>query len=72
MQAPCVQSGTGQRKEECQSCFNVFNHVPKTTKGDPRNLAYDVHWDGWQSFSSMNRGSGAIGLQIATMSKELM
>lgn len=29
------------REVECPGCFNVFDHIPKKTKGDPRNLAYD-------------------------------
>ena len=36
----------------CPHCFSVFNHSPRYTNGDPRNLALIGHWDGWQPFSS--------------------
>ena len=39
----------------CPHCFSAFNHLPRYTNGDPRNLALIGHWDGWQPFSSSNK-----------------
>ena len=40
--SPCKGVGYGETREvECPRCYNVFDHIPKKTRGDPRNLAYD-------------------------------
>jgi len=31
----------------CPHCFNSFNHSVQYTHGDPRNLGFIGHWDGW-------------------------
>lgn len=36
----------------CPHCYTSFEHVPKYTSGDPRNIALIGHWDGWQPFST--------------------
>ena len=36
----------------CPHCYTPFDHVPKYTSGDPRNIALIGHWDGWQPFST--------------------
>ena len=42
---------------ECTNCCNCFNHLPKSTRGDPRNIALIGHWDGWQPFSTSSKHS---------------
>ena len=55
----------------CPSCHKIFTHEPEQAQGDPRNVAYILHWDGFQPFSGKeNHGSGALEVQIATMCKE--
>ena len=40
--SPCKGVGYGETREvECPRCYNVFDHIPKKTRGDPQNLAYD-------------------------------
>ena len=40
--SPLKGASHGETREvECPGCFNVFDHIPKKTRGDPRNLAYD-------------------------------
>eukprot|EP00731_Ephydatia_muelleri_P035237 Em0107g9a len=52
----------------CPNC--KFEHKPKVTSGDPRNIALIGHWDGWQPFStSCKHSCGAIEVSIATMKK---
>ena len=61
----------GQKLVTCLSCAVSFPHVIQKATGDPRNLAYILHWDGFQPFDGKyNHGSGAIEVQIANMSKE--
>ena len=60
-----------QKLVTCLSCAVSFPHVIQKATGDPRNLAYILHWDGFQPFDGKyNHGSGAIEVQIANMSKE--
>lgn len=54
---------------ECPDCFTTFCHTPKYAAGDPRNLAYIGHWDGWSPFRSSHK-SGAIEVTIANMLKQ--
>ena len=55
----------------CPSCHKHFEHKPANAYGDPRNIAYILHWDGFQPFSGKdNHGCGALEVQIATMCKE--
>ena len=55
----------------CKSCHQTFQHIVQKTYGDPRNLAYIAHWDGFQPFDGKyNHGSGAIEVQIANMCKK--
>ena len=70
LNSPLIGANQDKRQITCPRCYNDFEHEVKKTRGDPRNLAYDVHWDGWQPFSSGKRGSGAIELQVVNMSKE--
>ena len=63
--------GTRLKNLTCPSCHMTFKHEPVEAHGDPRNVAYVLHWDGFQPFSGKeNRGSGALEVQIATMCKE--
>ena len=62
--------GDGQKLVTCPSCTATFAHTIQRVHGDPRNLAYIVHWDGFQPFDDKyNHGSGAIEVQIANMYK---
>ena len=61
----------GQKLITCLSCAVAFPHVIQKVTGDPRNIAYLLHWDGFQPFDGKyNHGSGAIEVQIANMGKE--
>ena len=61
----------GQKLVTCLSCAVTFPHVIQKVTGDPRNIAYLLHWDGFQPFDGKyNHGSGAIEVQIANMCKE--
>ena len=42
---------------DCPHCYSQFNHSPRFTKGDPRNIALLGHWDGFQPFSTSPRHS---------------
>ena len=42
---------------ECPNCYNCFDHLLKSTRGDPRNIALIGHWDGWQPFSTSSKHS---------------
>ena len=54
----------------CPSCRNVFNHAPKYSSGDPRNIVYIAHWDGFSPFgTSGGHSTGVIDVKIANMSK---
>ena len=39
------------KKLVCPSCHKHFEHKPANAYGDPRNIAYILHWDGFQPFS---------------------
>lgn len=63
--------GSRLKNLTCPLCHKAFTHVPVEAHGHPRNVAYILHWDGFQPFSGKeNRGSGALEVQIATMCKE--
>lgn len=48
----------------CPHCFTTSSHSPIYTNGDPRNLAFIGHWDGWQPFSSSNKHSCGKNIYI--------
>ena len=63
--------GSRLKKLTCPSCHKTFEHEPVKAHGDPRNVAYILHWDGFQRFPGKeNHGCGALEVQIATMCKE--
>lgn len=44
---------------KCVYCYGTFSYCPKYAYGDPRNIAFIGHWDGWQPFStSVKHGCG--------------
>ena len=54
----------------CHSCRNVFNHAPKYRNGDPRNIVYIAHWDGFSPFgTSGGHSTGVIDVKIENMCK---
>ena len=56
------------KKLVCPSCHKNFEHKPANAYGDPRSIAYILHWDGFRPFSGKgNHGCGALEVQIATM-----
>ena len=67
--APPVE-GTEEKVLECPNCYNTFSYKVKYAKGDPRNLAYIGHWDGWSPYKSGNHKCGAIEVSVATMNKQ--
>lgn len=34
------EAGGGLKRIKCPSCGTIFQHLPKTAHGDPRNIAY--------------------------------
>ena len=50
-------TSTTQLIIECPHCYSQFNHSPRFTKGDPRNIALLGHWDGFQPFNTSPRHS---------------
>lgn len=64
--------GSRLKNLTCPLCHKAFTHEPVEAHGDPRNVVYILHWDGFQPFSGKeNHGSGALEVQIATMCKEV-
>ena len=54
----------------CPSCRNLFNHSPKYASGDPRNIVYIAHWDGFSPFgTSGGHSTGVIDVKIGNMCK---
>jgi hypothetical protein len=61
----------------CPVCYRENIVKPTTARGDPRNIAYTGHWDGWQPFNKPSHGcvsykvviSGTISVSVAAMSK---
>ena len=70
IEAAPLTEGTGEKILECPKCYNTFSYKVKYAKGDPRNLAYIGHWDGWSPYKSGNHKCGAIEVSVATMSKQ--
>ena len=54
---------------ECRKCLHTFQFSPVFVSGSPLNLALMAHWDGWQPFGTSYRGSGAIEVSLANMTK---
>ena len=47
-----------------------FNHAPEYRKGDPRNIVYIAHWDGFSPFgTSGGHSTGVIDVKIANTCK---
>ena len=42
---------------KCPFCADRFNHCLQYARGDPRNIALNGHWDGWQPFSTSAKHS---------------
>lgn len=62
---------SGDKLVTCPFCRGSFAHKIELASGDPRNIAYILHWDGFQPFDGKNNhGSGALEVQIANMYKE--
>ena len=52
----------------CPSCRNLFNHAPKYASGDPRNIVYIAHRDGFSAFgTSGGHSMGVIDVKIGNM-----
>ena len=62
---------SGDKLVTCPFCRGSFAHKIELASGDPRNIAYILHWDGFQPFDGKNNQvSGALEVQIANMYKE--
>ena len=67
----CLLMEMREKLVTCPYCKEVFTHRMEIASGDPRNLAYILHWDGLQPFDGKyNHGSRALKVQIANMCKE--
>ena len=55
----------------CEHCGHLQAKAPKKSKGNPFNLGLIGHWDGWQPFGTVTRGSGAIEVHLANLPKEI-
>ena len=45
----------------CSSCYHTFDYVVRRARGDPRNIAFVGHWDGFEmSQSARGHGCGTI------------
>ena len=54
----------------CPNCRNLFNHAAQYVSGDPRNIVYIAHWDGFSPFgTSGGHSTGVIDVKVANMSK---
>ena len=52
----------------CPSCRNLFNHAPMYAGGDPSNIGYIAHWDGFSPFgTSGGHSTGVIDVKIGNM-----
>lgn len=61
---------TGSLVEKiCPMCCKKGIYELKTAYGDPRNLMWILHWDGFRANTGGTRSSGVIDVTIATMSK---
>ena len=59
---------SGEKLVTCPFCRENFTHKIEMATGDPRHIAYILHWDGFQPFDgNNNHGSGALEVQIANM-----
>ena len=70
IEAAPLREGTSEKILECPECYNTFSYKVKHVKGDPRNLAYIGHWDGWSPYKSRDHKCGGIEVSVATMSKQ--
>jgi hypothetical protein len=48
----------------CPTCCNDFEYYPNIVRGDPRNITYIGHWDGWQPFDQPFHGCGNLILYL--------
>jgi hypothetical protein len=53
----------------CPACCKKAQYVLKTACGEPRNLMWILHWDGFRANTGGTRSSGVIDVTIATMRK---
>ena len=48
----------------------MFNHSLKYTVGDPRNIVYIAHWDGFSPFgTSGGHSTGVVDVKLGNMCK---
>lgn len=54
----------------CPNCRSLFNHAAQYVSGDPRNIVYIAHWDGFSPFgTSGGHSTRVIDVKVANMSK---
>lgn len=55
----------------CYNCRKLFRHTPRYAKGDPRNIVYIAHWDGFSPFgTSGGHSTGVLDVKIGNCYKE--
>ena len=47
----------------CPQCFSTDEFMAKKAKGDPRNLAFILHWDGWSPGFAKTSSARSCGEQ---------
>ncbi|XP_020896396.1 uncharacterized protein LOC110235289 [Exaiptasia diaphana] len=54
----------------CHQCRKIFTHIPTFTKGDPRNIVYIAHWDGFTPFETTGgHSTGVLDVKIGNIAK---
>ena len=51
----------------CLVCGTLNKHVPKYARGNPRNIAFIGHWDGWQPFGTAAHSCGTTYIWSSCM-----
>ncbi|MCO5587093.1 hypothetical protein L7F22_041039 [Adiantum nelumboides] len=64
-----LQAGSTKYKILCKSCREEFECDKVLCKGDPRNFALLVHWDGFQSSKTTQKNCGVVEVKILNTGK---
>ncbi|MCO5580896.1 hypothetical protein L7F22_034769 [Adiantum nelumboides] len=65
-----LQARSTKYKVLCKSCREEFECDKVLCKGDPRNFALLVHWDGFQSSKTTQKNCGVVEVKILNTGKE--
>ncbi|MCO5605605.1 hypothetical protein L7F22_059788 [Adiantum nelumboides] len=64
-----LQARSTKYKILCKSCREEFECDKVLSKGDPRNFALLVHWDGFQSSKATQKNCGVVEVKILNTGK---